>query len=235
MKPYATSHLPGRSLEAFNVAQRVVELLPDDDHEGNVFRCHEVARVASFFLSQRSIPHHVVDGKFGLVDHSWLEIPHPTGQRGYDLLEVYAVAALPPVQIFDVTSVGVSRSRTDGYRPLGALTLSELRLDAIGWGIRHVARAMANPNVLQAFHEVPRLIEMSQHVPLVAAVAHVSRQNERDGYRPQSERQREVFQHFAVECAEHCQRLHEVAVRALERNPQPVVILAETTPKPKAN
>lgn len=67
-------------------AQKVVDTFPDS--EG--LRCHEVARAVGHLLG---LP--VVDGKFGIVEHSWLLIPTEPAF----LLDPYAVARWPQVQL----------------------------------------------------------------------------------------------------------------------------------------
>lgn len=98
----------------FRTAQQMVDVLPDMPG----LRCHEVARAVGSFLGLQ-----VVDGFYRRslprpVDHSWLVIPKQ--KQGHNaqhlILDVYAVARLPLVQLVD-PSLGLNyewrNERTD--------------------------------------------------------------------------------------------------------------------------
>lgn len=81
-------------LDRYDRARRIVEVIPDgiEELEGIVIRCHELARVVSVCLE---VP--FVDGKYGCVEHSWLE--WVDGMRCRTILDVYAVGIEPMVQL----------------------------------------------------------------------------------------------------------------------------------------
>lgn len=76
---------------AFYAAQVIVNHI--NQPEGVEYRCHEIARVVATFLDAK-----VVDGKYGLAEHSWVQgkLWHP-----FHLLDPYAVGRLPMVQLVD--------------------------------------------------------------------------------------------------------------------------------------
>jgi hypothetical protein len=82
------------SLERYKRAQKIVDAIPDgiEELEGFKIRCHELARVVSVCLE---VP--FVDGKYGAVEHSWLEWVDRTKHR--TILDVYAVGVEPMVQL----------------------------------------------------------------------------------------------------------------------------------------
>lgn len=78
----------------------------------NELRCHELARAVKRFMTHGNFPYHLhpanvtlLDGKYGLVDHSWLELfcKSPEGLCSLYILDVYAVGQLPQVQLLDTT------------------------------------------------------------------------------------------------------------------------------------
>lgn len=76
----------------FYRATRLVNRLSAYDPTGDWVRCHELARAISPLLLTKW---EVVDGKYGPCEHSWL-----MNDRGV-ILDVYAVARLPQVQLID--------------------------------------------------------------------------------------------------------------------------------------
>jgi hypothetical protein len=83
-------------------ASLAVALLPTDlDPSGEELRCHELARAIGELLNLR-----VVDGMYGLVDHSWCVIT-AAPEAGSDasswdkILDVYAIGRCPQVQLID--------------------------------------------------------------------------------------------------------------------------------------
>ncbi len=83
-------------------AQEIVSALPDPAPGRDLLRCHEVARVVARRLVARARDLEVVDGKFGPVDHSWIEIVDPPRRL---ILDVYAVGSLPQVQLHEATAL----------------------------------------------------------------------------------------------------------------------------------
>lgn len=87
---------------------------------GNELRCHELTRAVKRFLQHGDVPYHppnitLFDGKYSVVDHSWLELllqKGDPGKAGTDdpgfagtslyILDVYAVGQLPQVQLLDI-------------------------------------------------------------------------------------------------------------------------------------
>ncbi len=69
-------------------AKEIVATLPEG------LRCHEVVRIVNVMLDSFGL---VVDGHYGMVDHSWLVIPNYTNTKV--ILDCYAVGRLPPVQL----------------------------------------------------------------------------------------------------------------------------------------
>ena len=72
------------------------------------WRCHELARAVRKWLFYGPLNNkamegiHVVDGKFGRVDHSWIAYRAPEqAMSPLRILDVYCVARLPQVQLID--------------------------------------------------------------------------------------------------------------------------------------
>ena len=72
-------------------------------------RCHELTRAVKRFIRDGNVPYHpsdvtLFDGKYSIVDHSWLEIltKSPEGYPSLYILDVYAVGQLPQVQLLDL-------------------------------------------------------------------------------------------------------------------------------------
>ncbi len=64
-------------------------------------RCHELARAVWAVLG---FDHYgrVVDGKYGRVEHSWIELWEVEGLAARWILDVYACGRLPQVQVVDL-------------------------------------------------------------------------------------------------------------------------------------
>lgn len=75
-------------------------------------RCHELARAVHTYLKPMAPTTEVVDGKFGIADHSWLVVA--TTHRRFVILDVYSVGSLPMVQLVDMGSVAVRLARSYG-------------------------------------------------------------------------------------------------------------------------
>jgi hypothetical protein len=89
-----TGHFSPISLARYEMACKLVAAIPDgiEELEGFKIRCHELARVASLILE---VP--FVDGRYGAVEHSWLEWVDRSKHR--TILDVYAVGQEPMVQL----------------------------------------------------------------------------------------------------------------------------------------
>ena len=94
-------------------------------------RCHELTRAVERFiplavkrgqvLMPKGVPYHplnvtLYDGKYSIVDHSWLEIlaESPEGLCSLYILDVYTVGQLPQVQLLDIA---FSLPHRASYRP----------------------------------------------------------------------------------------------------------------------
>ena len=72
--------------------------------EPGTWRCHEIARVLFLRLGLKA-PARIVDGTYAGCDHSWIEL------AGGTILDPYAVARLPMVQLVDVTAPTLQRNQ----------------------------------------------------------------------------------------------------------------------------
>ena len=100
-------------------AEWAFQALPERDSKGRDLRCHEVARIV-FQMLPDFAPYDVeiVDGRYGHVEHSWLNL------RPRLILDPYAVGRVPPVALVD-TTLGLG----DMYRPGPRRT--DIRTDVI--------------------------------------------------------------------------------------------------------
>ena len=89
MRGYSETEVfsPGE-VSAFRRAEAMVHAIPDMED----LRCHEVARAVASMLGLE-----VQDGKYGMVEHSWILLPRTAGRSA--ILDVYSVGRLPPVQL----------------------------------------------------------------------------------------------------------------------------------------
>jgi hypothetical protein len=71
-------------------------------------RCHELARAVAIFFRRSPLKLNVVDGRFGIADHSWIEIHNP---NRHIILDVYAVGSIPIVQLHDVGTLSLRGAR----------------------------------------------------------------------------------------------------------------------------
>lgn len=104
MIPYAqVKCFDKRMLHCYRLAYRITQWLPGW-YDGERTRCHEVARIVNILLLDKALGNtEVVDGKYGGIDHSWINLLPaeglpPTSQR---ILDTYAVGQLPQVQLVD--------------------------------------------------------------------------------------------------------------------------------------
>ena len=103
------------------VSVQVVDL-PEDEH----LRCHELARAIAIFHADHPLKLTAVDGKFGLVEHSWIQFAAGSTERGH-LLDVYAVGSLPMVQLIDAWSLGLRSAR----QFVAGVTREDVRTDVV--------------------------------------------------------------------------------------------------------
>jgi hypothetical protein len=96
--------------------------LPEDEH----LRCHELARSIAIHFADHPLKPYVVDGKFGLVDHSWIQFGAGPKERGH-ILDVYAVGASPMVQLIDAWSLGLRSAR----QFVAGVTREDIRQDVV--------------------------------------------------------------------------------------------------------
>ena len=107
----ATDVFSRDALDALRWAEAVVDVMPERV-DGEVLRCHEVARAVWFLLracasastekNEAIYRSTVVDGRFGYHDHSWIALEDATRQRGgLCVLDPYAIGRLPTVQLVD--------------------------------------------------------------------------------------------------------------------------------------
>lgn len=94
-------YFPKKLVHLLPMVEKIVETFPDFMEGGKDVRCHEVARAVACIIAP-AIPAgatiRIVDGKFGAVDHTWIEI-----RIDYKtfILDPYAVASLPQVQLHE--------------------------------------------------------------------------------------------------------------------------------------
>lgn len=96
-------------IKTWHRAKELIENLPHDNHIGFEVRCHELARAILQCLGNRHPGIQVRDGKFGIVDHSWIDWV----RRGKQIiLDVYSVASFPMVHLVDFDgSIGIRGAR----------------------------------------------------------------------------------------------------------------------------
>ena len=113
-KSYAERHVFSQhEMGLLDLATNLVLRAPYEIN-GNVVRCHELARVVGEILGLE-----VQDGRYGFVEHSWLWTAPPVFKQDKDkvvlpkILDVYVPGGLPQVQLFDI-SVAVPMNHTYG-------------------------------------------------------------------------------------------------------------------------
>lgn len=94
------SVLFSEDVSAYELARDVVDLVDERMVAGDdLIRCHELARAVQEMLERHGFPGwEVADGKFGIVEHSWL-----FRRNRYVILDPYAVGRLPMVQLVAVS------------------------------------------------------------------------------------------------------------------------------------
>lgn len=108
MRSYAEQVFPASFMALHEKAVKLVAALPDGDP---VYRCHEVVRAVMRCLgTSPGVEKAVVDGRYGAVEHSWIELRtvpvNPTLTR-VAILDTCAVGSLPPVQLIDMDTMGL--------------------------------------------------------------------------------------------------------------------------------
>jgi len=113
---YSYSKFSPEEIEILSLAMEVVALLPDRGEDGELVRCHEVARVVA--LVARDLGHElwVQDGSYGFCDHSWLWTTEPESDAWLrrpdryncpNILDPYCVGSLPQVRLVDCSSTAL--------------------------------------------------------------------------------------------------------------------------------
>ncbi len=103
MRSYSETHVfSARELKILQQATEIVAGFPGEPE----LRCHEVARAVGHLLGLE-----VQDGKYGIVEHSWLWL---TPEPHTAILDVYCVGRLPQVQIVDLCGVLPHGPRVEG-------------------------------------------------------------------------------------------------------------------------
>jgi hypothetical protein len=96
MKTYAERNVFSYSaIELWAFATDLIERIPDT--YGNEVRCHELARAVWQVLGRAQAMTTVVDGKFGMIEHTWLRGLAPSAF----ILDVYMPGAVPQVVLVD--------------------------------------------------------------------------------------------------------------------------------------
>ena len=100
-------------IQLYSFISKVLERFdssPYDLGPGKELRCHELTRAVKRFLLREEIPYQppnvmLFDGKYSIVDHSWLELlcKNEKGLCSLYILDVYAVGQLPQIQLLDLT------------------------------------------------------------------------------------------------------------------------------------
>lgn len=93
MRSYSERRIfTARELDCYRRAVQLVDRIDETVFEGEL-RCHEVARAVGKILE---LPHE--DGRYIYADHTWLRVTCTVSNA---ILDVYAVGAMPPVQLLD--------------------------------------------------------------------------------------------------------------------------------------
>lgn len=146
-----TTYFSSRALDLLERVELAIAVI----HHRKELRCHEVARAIGEFFGV-----HVVDGYFGVADHSWCTFEdHSEADRFRQyILDPYAVGRLPQVQLITVSGpVGMAAQqmyreaapRTDIDATIVSNLISQLRVSPHMHGfvpLRERAKAVAAGN-----------------------------------------------------------------------------------------
>lgn len=101
-----------REVDLLRRAQLIVDHVSRDEpnvitmgFSGRLVRCHELARVVARFFGDDVT---VQDGKYGIIDHTWLWLRRLTlapGDAIPHILDVYVPGGLPQVQLIDTSAM----------------------------------------------------------------------------------------------------------------------------------
>lgn len=118
MESYGLKCFTADEFRAMKLAERVVDLLPDAYPDGELVRCHEVARVVDLvvrkFFGRQVL--WVQDGHYGYCDHTWLWTREPESRSWVErpdrlscpnILDPYAVGSLPQVRLVDCSATAL--------------------------------------------------------------------------------------------------------------------------------
>lgn len=111
------------AIDIFHRATAFVALL--DGPFDETIRCHELARAVATVLNlpDLGIRSLVLDGKLGVLEHSWIQLSCKTPDGCTPVgLEVYAPGRLPLVQLVDMSSYLVPGLNSRDYKVCGERT-----------------------------------------------------------------------------------------------------------------
>lgn len=91
-------------------ASHLIGLLPDDPE----LRCHELAHALGIYFRGNPLRIQVEDGRYGLVNHSWL---YWLGPSTYTILDPYCIGRLPMVQLIHMNAIGLGHNSTYNIGP----------------------------------------------------------------------------------------------------------------------
>lgn len=132
MRGYSHKHIfNSAELSLLALAETCVRAVEDPSEQ--TIRCHELARAVGKVLG---LDH--VDGKYGIVEHTWLVLDTFEGSRRRCILDVYCVGRLPMVQLVDVQAVGLLHR--EQYRP--GSPRSDIDVDRLDALVRIMRRAL---------------------------------------------------------------------------------------------
>lgn len=111
-------------------------------------RCHELARAVGKLLRLRVVDGYVVE-QFGIGDHSWLLTP------AGNILDVYAVARLPVVQLVQQERHALARTYQEGHLTLD-VPINKGVVDAL---VKMMSEEEKTAQALAIYHGVPSRVE----------------------------------------------------------------------------
>lgn len=104
MISYAQRQINAEFLKVYGLSLARVAKVPSHlDESGREIRCHELARAVARELLRRAslgTPSiRVVDGRLGVIAHSWLELT--AASKDQTIMDVYTPGRVPQVQLID--------------------------------------------------------------------------------------------------------------------------------------